>query len=249
MKKAVIIALFTISILLLTGCKEGLSGSPAPPAETPEPVVEKFYDENGELVPTHVDQLEPPVPQPADVLPDQDDPDEEVEDDPASLPGDDPVHVPDPEPELVDDDFCGDGVCAPERLENCDSCYDDCKCKSPAECHGGTCVTPECGADTECDDGDACTEDTCYFMGHVNAYCGHDEIKQCRHDDGCCPRGCDRITDSDCEPHCGNEVCEPGETDETCEDDCGPQCGDGNCDRSEGEDYMTCPEDCAAGQP
>ncbi|MBW2972229.1 hypothetical protein KY359_04305 [Candidatus Woesearchaeota archaeon] len=154
-----------------------------------------------------------------------------------------------PEPEPEPEPSCGDGKCQPGIGENCDRCYADCACKSPAECHNGECKVPECGSDGECQDDDACTIDTCFFAQHPNAYCGHELIKKCKNNDGCCPPRCDANLDSDCEPVCDNGVCEPGENSSNCDEDCpeqqattGPVCGDANCDS--GEDFRSCPEDC-----
>jgi len=113
---------------------------------------------------------------------------------------------------------CGDGVC--NGAENCDRCYDDCACKSPAECYQGRCKIPECGGDGDCKDKDPCTKDTCEFAQHPNAYCLHDVIKVFKNNDGCCPLRGDANTDTDCESICGNHVCELGEGSDSCEKDC-----------------------------
>lgn len=159
---------------------------------------------------------------------------------------------------------CGDGTCDPN--EDCGICFQDCKCESPAECHNRECVVPECGSAGDCNDENACTKDECFFAGHPNAYCGYEDIKKCRDNDGCCPGGCTSVDDDDCKVECGNDVCEEGEDEENCEEDCvsEPECGDQVCDEYEeetcpqdcydyecgnyecepGEDYETCPEDC-----
>jgi len=136
--------------------------------------------------------------------------------------------------------FCGDGVCA--GSENCDRCAKDCACKSPAECYQGACKVPECGSDNDCKDKDGCTIDTCEFSQHPNAFCSHKVIKEFRNNDGCCPRGADSDTDTDCVPVCGNNVCEMGENNEKCTRDCPASCGDGECE--EGESPEKCPADC-----
>ncbi|MBW2964336.1 hypothetical protein KY363_02655 [Candidatus Woesearchaeota archaeon] len=138
--------------------------------------------------------------------------------------------------------YCGDGVCS--GAENCDRCYKDCGCKSPAECYQGRCKVPECGSKGECDDKDPCTVDECFYAQHPNAYCGHELIKKCKNNDGCCAKGCTAETDSDCEPVCGNNICEVGEASESCEKDCygGTLCGNGVCD--DGESSSNCHQDC-----
>jgi len=67
-------------------------------------------------------------------------------------------------------------------------------------------------------------------------------LKVCKNKDGCCAEGCNGNTDTDCEPVCGNDVCEPGETSDTCYDDCGPVCGNNKCES--GETANSCPADC-----
>ncbi|MBW2967416.1 hypothetical protein KY362_02930 [Candidatus Woesearchaeota archaeon] len=137
--------------------------------------------------------------------------------------------------------YCGDGECGDD--ENCGSCYDDCRCVSPAECHGGECTVPECGSNAECPKGDECTVATCYFAGHPNAYCGFKDLTVCRDGDDCCPRNCDAVEDDDCDSECGNGECEHDEDGSDCPEDCGPDyCGDGQCNGQ--EDGASCPEDC-----
>ncbi|MBN1543833.1 hypothetical protein JW898_00045 [Candidatus Woesearchaeota archaeon] len=166
----------------------------------------------------------------------------------AELPGQRPEIAAEPEEEKPSEPFCGDGVCSPEKGENCDRCAKDCACESPAECYRAECKVPECGSNGDCRDDDACTVDTCFFAQHPNAYCGHELIKSCKNNDGCCPEGCDANTDTDCEPVCGNHACEPGENSSNCDDDCparqaaGSVCGDGKCEA--GEDMTSCPRDC-----
>ncbi|UCD03602.1 MAG: S8 family serine peptidase [Candidatus Woesearchaeota archaeon] len=94
-------------------------------------------------------------------------------------------------------------------------------------CCSGTCTTPYCSIDIDCDDSESCTTDICYFAGTCTAYCEStwaacDLIVS----DGCCGPACDWINDIDC-----------------------PACGDGYCAGSaNGEDCNTCPADCISGQ-
>jgi len=79
---------------------------------------------------------------------------------------------------------------------------------------------------TSCQDQDACTQDL--LIGdpeQCNASCDHQEIFDCVDSDGCCPDKCDRYTDSDCTPICGNgqkegeETCDPpASCPQTCND-------------------------------
>ncbi len=58
----------------------------------------------------------------------------------------------------------------------------------------------ECSADIDCDDGNACTIDSCVpFNGdECNKTCTYTQITQCINDDGCCPAGCSYLNDNDC---------------------------------------------------
>ncbi|MFC1800447.1 hypothetical protein ACFLYT_00140 [Nanoarchaeota archaeon] len=58
--------------------------------------------------------------------------------------------------------YCGNGVC--EADEYCSTCVKDCGCEDNQECYGNECITHECNADTECDDDNFCTLDTCSGM-------------------------------------------------------------------------------------
>ncbi len=78
----------------------------------------------------------------------------------------------------------------------------------------------------DCNDGNACTLDG--VQGHpstCDARCVYEEIEQCRHGDGCCPKGCSYVDDADCPTECGNGQVEPGEI---CDRDCPTDCDDGN---------------------
>ena len=49
------------------------------------------------------------------------------------------------------------------------------------------------------------------------------DVVACLDGDGCCPSGCNALTDGDCAPLCGNGVVEPGED---CDGDCPASCND-----------------------
>lgn len=213
MKKNILIILFILSLLLLAGCKE-------------EDKQLKVKQAAERPVQQQAGPVQEPEPESA--------PDLEVH------AAEEPEPEPEPIPEFVPEPFCGDKRCDPD--EDCDSCYNDCACVSPAECHMGECVVPECGSNSDCKDDDPCTYDRCYFAQHVNAYCGHEPVKACRDDDGCCPKSCNANDDDDCESDCGNDVCEQGETEDDCPEDCAPVCGNGICEQ--GEDANNCTPDC-----
>jgi sugar lactone lactonase YvrE len=70
-----------------------------------------------------------------------------------------------------------------------------------------------------CDDGEPCTSDTLQDPGTCQARCLFTSIDARIDGDGCCPAGANANEDSDCDPVCGNAVCEIGEP-ETCTPDC-----------------------------
>jgi hypothetical protein len=89
---------------------------------------------------------------------------------------------------------------------------------------------PECVANVDCDDSNACTSDSC-----VNEECSYSPISDC----------------------CGNGVCESGEDCASCGSDCfsgsgAATCGNGICEIGDGESCQNCPSDCngvTAGRP
>ena len=80
----------------------------------------------------------------------------------------------------------------------------------------------ECFSDSDCDDGYDCSIDTCEYAGTKYAYCNHEEVtrRTSTQTDGCCPSWENADTDMDCEPVCGNGICEFGEMEATCKVDC-----------------------------
>ncbi|MFQ5474213.1 MAG: hypothetical protein ACE5DM_00085 [Candidatus Nanoarchaeia archaeon] len=142
------------------------------------------------------------------------------------------------EVEKIPQPYCGDDAC--DDNENCEDCWEDCRCGPQEGCVKGECKYIECGRDKECSDNDACTQDFCRFPTHPNSFCEHEPIEKCKHGDGCCAEGCDAETDSDCMPVCGNDICEDNE-DNTCKEDC--SCGNRICE--DGETPENCPRDCS----
>lgn len=123
------------------------------------------------------------------------------------------------------DDSCTtcDPDCSEHRLPSCGLTQDDCgQCRildtGNCECaliiscvHNDECCPPgcdynndtdcemppdECSGDSECDDGNNCTEDRCQGIPKA---CRHEEITACTPGDGCCPGGCNHTNDTDCE--------------------------------------------------
>ncbi|MFC1800833.1 hypothetical protein ACFLYT_02140 [Nanoarchaeota archaeon] len=64
----------------------------------------------------------------------------------------------------------------------------------------GATVAELCGEDClsnlDCDDGNACTTDSCQTDGLCALTCSNVEVTGCADGDGCCPVGCS--ADSDC---------------------------------------------------
>ena len=112
-----------------------------------------------------------------------------------------------------DDGCCANGC---DQLEDndCDATCGNAALEDGERCENGT-ATP-CPSD--CDDGNACTEDTLSGSARsCDARCEHRTITAPRGGDGCCPSGANTNDDSDCAASCGNWVREDPE-----------QCDDGN---------------------
>jgi hypothetical protein len=112
--------------------------------------------------------------------------------------------------DACDNQTCGNGIC--EAGENNLNCCTDCSCLPGQECVNNNCTgTPfKCVFDTDCSDNILCTADVCYHRNTSQSFCGHIEQTMCSYDktDGCCPEGCDANHDIDCDPICGNGICE-----------------------------------------
>jgi alpha-tubulin suppressor-like RCC1 family protein len=104
---------------------------------------------------------------------------------------------------------------------------------------------------TVCESDQACTSATLLSGGTCSAKCVLEQIEACSHSDGCCPAGCNALSDNDCEPVCGNAVVEP---DELCDTDipagqpgsCPTSCeADGACLEGVVQAAGTCNATCA----
>lgn len=107
---------------------------------------------------------------------------------------------------------------------------------TPAGCGDGI-VDP----DETCDSGIASGEGSCpnlcppqgaCTLGRVvgnaascSATCEYTVVTSCAGGDGCCPAGCDYLSDSDCSATCNNGSIDEGET---CDGNCPTSCNDGN---------------------
>ncbi len=104
-----------------------------------------------------------------------------------------------------------------------------------------TCTGPSiaCYGNSDCDDGDPCTTDTCNSPGDPASSCSYTSIVACTNNDDCCPTGCDATNDTDCDAVCGDgAVNQPSEEcDDTDLSGCTPP--HGTCDE------ITCSVSCS----
>jgi len=54
-----------------------------------------------------------------------------------------------------------------------------------------------CDSNEECNDGIACTIDSCKYPGTEQSFCVNSPVDYCKDGDGCCPPGC-KGNDNDC---------------------------------------------------
>jgi cysteine-rich repeat protein len=92
------------------------------------------------------------------------------------------------------------------RLESGKEVTGDVKDEYTIPKSSGTTVSTGCLSGSECNDGNACTTDSCN-----SGMCSHVAITSCVNSDGCCPSGCTLVNDSDCSAVCGNGIRETGE--------------------------------------
>jgi hypothetical protein len=101
---------------------------------------------------------------------------------------------------LLDNDcaaVCGNMVVEGPR-ELCDKAIADGK---PGACPVACPAAPTCGRSVLSGKSEDCT-----------AQCTVEPIGECRTGDGCCPKGCNKVSDGDCPAVCGNAVLEAPET-------------------------------------
>jgi hypothetical protein len=118
-------------------------------------------------------------------------------------------------------DGCCPGNCMPSNDNDCSASCGD----GIVQANEGETCEPEPSADAGiadaglsprcpegCDDEDSCTTDVLSGSAmNCNVECAHVEITALADGDGCCPAGANTLTDSDCQPVCGNHVRERGE--------------------------------------
>ena len=146
-------------------------------------------------------------------------------------------------------------------------CDDGLFCNGAETCDLGT-NTCQPGTPPNCDDGVACTDDSCNEAtdscdnvandGNCDngAFCDGvetcDPVLDCQAGSDPCPgQGCDEAGDVCVPAACDFDgVCEAGEDCNTCSSDCisgtssGAVCGNGVCETADGEDCVTCAADC-----
>lgn len=102
--------------------------------------------------------------------------------------------------------------------------------------------TPQCIVDTDCNDSDSCTTDTCSA-----GICDNQPI-ECSQGEICVEGTCNPLP-----PVCGNGICDEGEDCGVCSADCisgggAAVCGNGVCEPESGENCLECPQDCSGKQ-
>lgn len=129
-------------------------------------------------------------------------------------------------------DLCSAGSCTHVAISGCctlnSQCNDNNVCTAPDTCNlvTNTCSNPAlscgvnndgccpsgctigsdndctiCGNNGDCNDNNACTTNIC-----SGGACTYPPILSCTSGDGCCPSGCNAVTDNDCTAVCGNGV-------------------------------------------
>ncbi|MCD4740288.1 hypothetical protein K8R43_03800 [archaeon] len=141
-------------------------------------------------------------------------------------------------------DACVSGECVRTPITSCDSssqdgcCPDTCNKDNDADCG-------ECKTASDCNDGFACTMDTC---SGIPPSCTHLPIVSCGASDTCCPFGCSSEQGSNYDPDCTGKACiNSFECDDSI--DCTIDlCSDGTCEYTQItqciEGDMCCPTGC-----
>ena len=123
-----------------------------------------------------------------------------------------------------------------------------------SECGDGVCDVGECSVcEKDCPGGCTCAHDECTPGELLDPSCGECAAQVCAVDpfcctvawDGLCVGEAEAICGLECEPTCGDGLCDPGEDPESCPGDCPLFCGDGQCTPGD-ETCVTCAEDCGA---
>jgi cysteine-rich repeat protein len=151
-------------------------------------------------------------------------------------------------------DICGDGKvtgdeeCDDANSNNDDDCNDDCTFTcgdgvllETELCDTGIAAGEPGACPTDCDDDDACTQDTLSGTG-CQTECVNAAITDTTDGDGCCPPGGTANNDSDCVAECGNGVVEAGEACDTA-----IAAGDSGACPTDCDDSLACTADSLSG--
>jgi len=106
-------------------------------------------------------------------------------------------------------------VCIHSTIISC-SDNDDCCPSGCSYVDDNDCMpVDKCKLDSDCDDNNACTVDTCSGIPKV---CRHSTLTACISGDGCCPSGCNPADDADCRECETDGNCDDGNpcTNDTC---------------------------------
>jgi len=153
---------------------------------------------------------------------------------------------------------CGNGVY--ELGETMENCCSDVGCMGQQSCTDSGCKDPECGScqylkdfhcikfrccsDTDCDDGQIATVDSC--TGYPKN-CSYAPFTDCTPGDSYCPEGCNNSVDNDC----AVEIVEIATSSCVLTEDCpdGTHCFKGDClsNKLLGK-FDPCKEDCREGE-
>jgi hypothetical protein len=112
----------------------------------------------------------------------------------------------------ANNDGCCPAGCTRENDNDCPAVCGNAVVEAGETCDIGLSAGRPGACPVFCDDGNACTTDI--SLGRridCTRTCRFDPITTCRDGDRCCPTGCTRETDSDCQPTCNNKVVEAGE--------------------------------------
>ena len=89
--------------------------------------------------------------------------------------------------------------CSHEQVDECDDddgcCPEECSALEDEDCR-------ECASDSDCSDGNDCTEDEC-----IDGECEYESVSSCIDNDNCCPSGCTTYNDVDCRACSTNADC------------------------------------------
>jgi alpha-tubulin suppressor-like RCC1 family protein len=135
----------------------------------------------------------------------------------------------------------GDGCC-PSGCNRADD--DDCApvCGNAIVEVGEVC-DGDCPA--SCSDSNVCTADALVGSAALcSARCEYVTVTACTNADGCCPGGCNTLTDSDCPAVCGNDLIEGTEV---CDGNCAVDCPDMDGDACTLSALSGSPQTCTTG--